>query len=740
MTIPSRDSILSLDYSLAGSPFCLVGAKSTIVFSSLDWAGGGVPFVGIEFSGGPEPPVPEFNVLIDSSLSGVTGEIILTFEPPIPERDVIISSLLEDLQGDIILSQVERFEQIKVEVKLRANSFEDISVIVKWIKDNWEDLYTVFEVVKAGTYDFEDMSIIFEAVQGDRFEDISVIFSVIREVQEFSSYIMMKLYITCSELTEYGDLTLLDWNVKPNRTWYVRVTGSFVVLFYTMDDLINDTNAVASGTANDDKQVVLTKSPKFESGVYDNVYIRLGGYGKNQPLYTHQTLRAYDYESEETQVPEGTEFSWVLVGPGALNNVGWTDINRVVTTVWAIYSSPVSAPYENAIILLYCNGVLIDTKVINGTEDVIDEYEPTDETLEFYYQDLPYHLSLSDILEGDEYDYITRCFKINPLTDLSEIRDPIYNNSNLVIMRGEAELNLHTNCCLNKEIVLATHLPTLELGEIVSYQSDRRSYTEKSQVLGHTINGNPDALITTIRTATYLELVRRTAASGFTEPIIRPTDTPTPIPMPTTTTTTTTTTPAPTTTTTGTGTGTPTTTPYPTTTSGIKEIILRPIGDYDCHCYLYNSSTHYGAVNTSYSFTNHSTVGVNKYIYAPCTNPVPPAQQQILRDLFYIQSPGLSNVSVVSVTVCGFGANWHSDQMILFHIQTTGGLQTSPNRGTWNWVNVSYTWYDVVFPNINSIIAGVTLASVRESDYQPPDTLEIGPLAQLYLVLRYIQH
>jgi len=139
---------------------------------------------------------------------------------------------------------------------------------------------------------------------------------------------------------------------------------------------------------------------------------------------------------------------------------------------------------------------------------VILTYVSPETVMDYYYTDLVYHLSLSALPTG------TRKFKVKPLTDLSEIRHAIYNNSNITISRGQAELNLHTYAIKGREIVLATHLPELECGDKVDLTSTRRNKTaEKSQVLAQTIagevsDGGETSLVTTINVANYVELYR----------------------------------------------------------------------------------------------------------------------------------------------------------------------------------------------------------------------------------------
>ena len=290
----------------------------------------------------------------------------------------------------------DAYEDIHVEFALSRNAYEDMGIQFDLVRDYMNMFRLEFHIDRWDTYNFTNMGVVFEVLQGLVYENIGMIFSVIKAPQSFMSYIFQKLYCVTSEVgTAHEDVQLLDWNVKPNKLWFVRTEGLSVELYNSQVDLDAQTNAVASGTADSDTFTVL----------------------------------------------------------------------------------------------------LTDS----------DEYDET--TLELYYQDYPFHFSLSENNTG------VRKFKVKPLTDLSEIRHPIYNNSNIALSRGEAELNLHTYAVLGREIVLGTHLPELEVGDAVELTSVRRNKTEISQVLSQTISGEvsdngESSLITSIQVANYLELTR----------------------------------------------------------------------------------------------------------------------------------------------------------------------------------------------------------------------------------------
>jgi len=305
-----------------------------------------------------------------------------------------VSSTLDGISADFHLQQMEFLQDLHVIFKLEASVQEDMDILFEIVLAYWTDLGVEFRVEKTDLYNFNDLQVTFEIITGGVLTDISVMFSVVRPTMEFVSYIFQKLYCTSSEiLGSYGDTDLANWNVKPNKTWYVSVNYGIVVLYDTQADMEEGINAIATGEADEDL----------------NVY-------------------------------------------------------------------------------------LIST----------DEYD----TLSFYYLDYPYHLSIEALVNG------SRFFKILPLTDMSEIRHPIYNNSNIALSRGEAELDLHTYAEVKRDLVLGVHLPTIEIGDIIQYESVRRASTILSQVLSQSLSGVIDnngqaSLINTIKTSTYTELVRR---------------------------------------------------------------------------------------------------------------------------------------------------------------------------------------------------------------------------------------
>jgi hypothetical protein len=285
------------------------------------------------------------------------------------------------------------FENIKTELFLAAKVWEDISVVYECVRASWEQIAIEFRLVRSGSYNFENISTIFQIISGSIIKNIPVIFSIIHQPQTFASYIIQKLFCVTTAFTGSVE-ELSDWNVRPNKTWFVSVENGHVTLYDMQTDMEGEINPIAEGEADEDSL---------------------------------QVFLSY-----------------------------------------------------------------------------IDEYEGD---VDFYYQDIPFHLSLSNL-------YSNGTFQIKPLTDLSEIRHPIYNNSNIVLSRGEAELNLHTNVVKKRELILGVHLPEIESGDSIRLTSARRDIVqENSQILEQTISGSVSddgtaSLINTINVANYMELFR----------------------------------------------------------------------------------------------------------------------------------------------------------------------------------------------------------------------------------------
>jgi hypothetical protein len=332
------------------------------------------------------------SLVMEATLEGISSDIDVEYY----RINLEIEPTLDGASGDILLKGDTFFKRIPILFDMKANAIEDIPLIVEWQGFYYKYIPFEFSLAGVNVYNYEYIPFVFHAIMGSVFEDVPLMFSIIRQAQDFASYIMQKTYSVTTELNGFTDLEISDWNVSPNKTWYVYVNGLIVTLYDTLADMEALTNPVAAGIAN------------------------------------------------------STDLTVVLA---------YVDLDLG--------------------------------------------------TMEYYYQDFAYHLALSENIAS------VHNFCIKPFTDLSEIRHPIYNNSNIVLSRGEAELNVSTFTVLSRELVLGTHLPEMEVGDVVDLTSVRRSKTaEKSQILSQTItgevsDGGESSLVNTIRVANYMELYRR---------------------------------------------------------------------------------------------------------------------------------------------------------------------------------------------------------------------------------------
>jgi len=152
---------------------------------------------------------------------------------------------------------------------------------------------------------------------------------------------------------------------------------------------------------------------------------------------------------------------------------------------------------------------IVDPVTLSGVLYKADaEKRMTDVPMDFYYKDWKFHFTLSTILPD------VRFFRLKPFSDIEEIQHPVYNNSNISLSRGQAEVNLHTYTVLPRDLELAIHVPEMDIGDVVDFTSTRRNKSQKSQILTQTISGaindNGEASLTNkITVANYMELFRR---------------------------------------------------------------------------------------------------------------------------------------------------------------------------------------------------------------------------------------
>jgi len=216
----------------------------------------------------------------ETSISIPTEEVIREYEI-FPETDIQISSIFSGISSNFVLTQELAFEKIYLEFAFSMSDHIDYSIHYEIVKNILDDISTYFEIYPWNTYNFNNISLIFNVTNGDdNSDDISIKWIVIKSPQTRMTYIFQKLYCTMSELEPVvNDCVILDWNVNPNQIWYIALIGEDeyedmqVFLYETLVDMYAGTNAVASGTVNSETfQVVLTDSLDVEMDYYYDDY------------------------------------------------------------------------------------------------------------------------------------------------------------------------------------------------------------------------------------------------------------------------------------------------------------------------------------------------------------------------------------------------------------------------------------------------------------------------------------
>lgn len=125
------------------------------------------------------------------------------------------------------------------------------------------------------------------------------------------------------------------------------------------------------------------------------------------------------------------------------------------------------------------------------------------EPVSLFRDDYNWHLMVSGTA-GDS----AKIFKVKEFVDLDEISHSIYRNNDLITARATAEINAHTHAAIIRQIMLGTHLPSIEVGDIARLMSARRGVDDYGQISEHSITGTPDSLISDVEARKYLELKR----------------------------------------------------------------------------------------------------------------------------------------------------------------------------------------------------------------------------------------
>lgn len=107
---------------------------------------------------------------------------------------------------------------------------------------------------------------------------------------------------------------------------------------------------------------------------------------------------------------------------------------------------------------------------VYGTEQsVVMENDTTEPTIERYNTYISYHVKVT-LLGGDT----VKIFAKKPNTDLPDIVDSLLVEEATVIARGTKEINDHTNVRIEWTLLLGSHMPELDVDDIVRFTESQR--------------------------------------------------------------------------------------------------------------------------------------------------------------------------------------------------------------------------------------------------------------------------
>ncbi len=189
---------------------------------------------------------------------------------------------------------------------------------------------------------------------------------------------------------------------------------------------------------------------------------------------------------------------------------GW---NITPNRVWYVRLAPTeSAAIDVELYLTQANAEARTSLQASGTSDVSGQVTLTNdpdatEPVSLYQSSYLWHLLVSGS------SVAATIFRVKEFVELDEIGDPLFMNSDLIPIRANAEIDLHTHAVIRKEIELGSHLTTLEPGDVVALSSTRADRSENLQVLEHNISGEISEggemkLTSTIVAAAYMALKR----------------------------------------------------------------------------------------------------------------------------------------------------------------------------------------------------------------------------------------
>ena len=136
-----------------------------------------------------------------------------------------------------------------------------------------------------------------------------------------------------------------------------------------------------------------------------------------------------------------------------------------------------------------------------NVEIILEMTETGTPAISLFNSSISCHLKVS----GADSD-TTKIFQISPFVDLPDINNSIYRTEALIHKKAINEINKHTHIAIRRDIGIAVHVPSLQIGDICRMDSTRRDMDILSTLDELLIIGTKDSLINQIGTVEYTDL------------------------------------------------------------------------------------------------------------------------------------------------------------------------------------------------------------------------------------------
>lgn len=139
-------------------------------------------------------------------------------------------------------------------------------------------------------------------------------------------------------------------------------------------------------------------------------------------------------------------------------------------------------------------GYAVEVELTNDTADP---------EIEIFNDYLDYHIKVT-LYDGDP----TKIFREGPLTDLTEVSDPLLISSQAILDRARREIDEHTHTKIIRDVSLATHLPQRDPGDVIRLRDPMRGLDQLVRIEDITTMGTKDSLLDAIRTVEFKDVKR----------------------------------------------------------------------------------------------------------------------------------------------------------------------------------------------------------------------------------------